>query len=260
MIGIYRKRERLLASSTEKSVIVSLEHMKNEGGTATTACPSSFLERIATHSVHSFLLPIGHAKAYGLNIPAELPIIVQLSNASRHALPSWNRTVVCSVLEALRTGADAVELQLAIGNEFEEKMLQDFGSVSEEAHSLGLPVILSIFAKGERIVQEYDRSLIADCIQLGGELGADIVAVPYSGDNASFSQAVSRCSSPVLLTGTHGAKNFDAYCKAVENGFNCGVEGVVVPYQLLPENDEIAALTKLQKLAEISMPEQEENV
>lgn len=260
MIGIYRKRERLLASATEKSVIVSLEYIKNEGGPSTNAYPSSCIERIAEHNIQSLLLPSGHARTYGLSIPATLPMIVQLSNVSRHAVPSWNRTIVCSALEALRTGADAVELQLAIGNEYEEKMLQDFGTISEEAHSLGLPVLLSIFAKGDRIVQEYDRALIADSIYLGGELGADIVAVPYSGDNQSFSQAISGCPSPVLLTGTHGAKTFDAYCNAVENGLTCGSEGVIVPYQLLPENDEIAALSRLQELAKASTTQQEKNV
>ena len=260
MIGIYRKRERLLASSTEKSVIVSLEYMKNESGTANNACPSGCIERIAAHNIQSLLLPSGYARTYGLTLPATLPMIVQLSNASRHAVPAWNRTVVCSALEALRTGADAVEFQLAIGNEYEEKMLHDFSTISEEAHSFGLPVLLSIFAKGDRIVQEYDRALIADSIYLGGELGADIVAVPYSGDNQSFSQAIGGCPSPVLLTGTHGAKTFDAYCNAVENGFKCGAEGVIVPSQLLPENDEISALNKLQELAKTSTTQQEKNV
>lgn len=261
MIGMYRRRERLLSTENKsKPVIVSFEQSRMDGGFTSSVSASACAEAISKHPLNSLLVSSGFARTFGLTFPATLPLVVQLSTASKHAVPSWNRTVVCSVLEALRGGADAVALQLAIGNEYEEKMLQDFGSISEEAHSYGLPVMLSIFAKGDRIVQEYDRALIADSIGLGSELGADIVAVPYSGHEESFTQAVGESTAPVLLIGTHGATNFDSYCKSVEEGLACGAEGVIVPFQILPSDGQIAGLERIQSLATLPEESQEEDV
>lgn len=250
MIGMFRRRERLLPTeSNAKSVIVSFEQSRLDGGLTPQATASTCIDAVSQHSIQSLLVPCGLARTYGLTVPASLPLIIQLSTASKHAVPSWNRTVVCTVLEALRAGADAVALQLAIGNEYEEKMMQDFCSISEEAHSYGLPVLLSICAKGDRIVQEYDRALIADSISFGSELGADIVAVPYSGHQPSFAQAVNESTAPVVLAGTHGAANFDAYCKSVEAGIAAGAEGVIVPFQLLSQENPVEGLERIQSLA-----------
>ncbi|WP_066853332.1 beta/alpha barrel domain-containing protein [Halodesulfovibrio spirochaetisodalis] len=261
MLGMYRRRERLLVTENKsRSVILSFEQTRMESGFPAAASAAACVEVVDTQTIQSALVSNGFARTFGVTMPPSLPLIVQLATASKHAVPSWNRTVVCTVLEALRSGADAVALQLTIGNEYEEKMLQDFGSISEEAHSYGLPVLLSIFAKGDRIVQEYDRALIADSILLGGELGADIVAVPYSGHAESFAQAVGESTAPVLLTGTHGAANFDGYCKSVEGGLNCGAEGVIVPYQILPQDDLKGSLDRIQAIAAIPEETKEADV
>lgn len=252
MIGMYRRRERLLsAENNVRPVLVSFEQSRMDGGFSASTSAVGCAEVISKHPLNSLLVSSGFARTYGLTFPSSLPLIVQLSSASKHAVPSWNRTVVCSVLEALRSGAEGVALHLAIGNEYEEKMLQDFGTISEEAHSYGLPVLLSIYAKGDRIVQEYDRALISDSILLGSELGADIIAVPYSGHQDSFAQAIGEATAPVLLTGTHGATSFDAYCSAIENGLSCGADGVIVPFQVLPAEGQIEALERIQSIARL---------
>ncbi|SIN88092.1 class I fructose-bisphosphate aldolase [Halodesulfovibrio marinisediminis] len=261
MIGMYRRRERLLSTeNNSKPVIVSFEQSRMDGGFTSSVSASACVDTISKHPLNSLLVSGGFARTYGLTFPSSLPLVVQLSLASKHAVPSWNRTVVCSVLEALRSGADAVALQLAIGNEYEEKMLLDFGSISEEAHSYGLPVLLSIYAKGDRIVQEYDRALIADSIMLGSELGADIIAVPYSGHPESFAQAITEASAPVLLTGTHGAATFDGYCTSVENGLACGADGVIVPFQILPKDKQIESLERIQSIAKLPEESKEDDV
>ena len=252
MIGMYRRRDRVLSiASKQKTVIVSFDQTRFEGGVAQSSDPAKCINILAGRNHQPLLMPRGYAETYGLIFPAEHPVIVQLSTASRHAVPSWNRTLVCSVQDALRAGADAVSMHLAIGNEFEEKMLQDFSTICEDARAVGLPVLLSIFAKGDRIVQEYDRALIADSISLGGEIGADIIAVPFSGHAESFARAVSESTAPVLLTGTHGAPSFDAYCASVEQGLACGAQGVIVPFQILPEEEMETALNTLYALAKI---------
>ncbi|MEZ0575825.1 class I fructose-bisphosphate aldolase [Halodesulfovibrio aestuarii] len=261
MIGIYRRREHLLSTDNKsKPVIVSFEQSRMDGGFSSSASIPACVEAISKHPLTSLIVSSGFARTYGLTFPASLPLIIQLSTASKHAVPAWNRSIVCSVLEALRSGAGAVALQLAIGNEYEEKMLQDFGNISEEAHSYGLPVLLSIFAKGDRIVQEYDRALIADSISLGSELGADVIAVPYSGHQESFAQAVGDSTAPVLLTGTHGAATFGSYCKSVENGLACGADGVIVPFQILPQNEQVTSLERIQSIATLAAEPQKEDV
>lgn len=245
MIGIQRKLQRMLHHGSGKAVILPFDHGVGEGMISGIECLPELMTQMNSRAVQGVVLNKGFARRHALQLAAETPLIVQLSAGTRHGLPAWNKAIVCSVPEALRLGADAVAVQITIGNELEDRMLADLGNVTEEAHQHGLPVMAVVYAKGDRIVQELDQSLIAHCICLGGELGADIVSVPYSGDVESFSRAVAACPVPVLIAGGPSQPGFDAFLYMVREALGCGASGVCVGRNIFQQQNPMEALDQL---------------
>jgi class I fructose-bisphosphate aldolase len=172
-------------------------------------------------------------------------LTLQLSAGTRHGLPSYNKSIVCSVAEALRLGADAVAVHVNIGNDLEDRMLADFGMVTDEAHGLGLPVMAVIYARGGQIVNELDPSLVAHCIRLGGELGADLVCTPYSAEPQSFSQAVASCPAPVLAAGGPGMDDYEGFLAMAREALELGVAGICAGRNVFQQPDPVQALARL---------------
>lgn len=245
MIGTIRKLKRIISTPSGKAVILPLDHGVGEGMLAGIGHMPALLSHINSRNVQGVVLNKGYARTNAMELKPETPLIMQLSAGTRHGLPAWNKALVCSIPEALRLGADAVAVQINIGNELEDRMLADFGMITEEAHQHGLPVMAVIYARGDRIVQELDQSLIAHCIRLGGELGADIVSVPYSGDTASFTRAIAACPVPVLVAGGPSQPSFDAFLTMIGEALDCGAAGVSVGRNIFQQPNPEEALDRL---------------
>ncbi len=254
MIGTLRKLKRFFSTPNGKAAILTLDHGASDGMLPGITRLPDLLEHIAARPVQGVVLNKGFARAHALALPPETPLIIQLSAGTRHGLPAWNKALVCSIPEALRLGADAVAMQINIGNELEDRMLADFGAVTDEAHQHGLPVLAVIYARGDRIVRELDPSLIGHCIRLGGELGADMVSVPYSGDAASFARAVNACPAPVLVAGGPGPANFDGVLRVTHEAMDCGASGVCIGRNIFQQDQPEAALDALLELVHSYSP------
>ena len=131
----------------------------------------------------------------------DIGLIMHLS-ASTVLSPSNNyKALVGTVEEAIRHGADAVSCHVNIGDPQEEKMLYDLGRVGEACDNWGMPLVVMVYGRGPKIKNSYDPEVIAHCARLGNELGADIVKVSYTGDQASFADVVAGCCIPVVIAG-----------------------------------------------------------
>jgi len=248
MTGIYRRLGRLFDPSSGRAIILPLDHGVGEGMLPGLEAISVLLGMLDGRNVQGVVLNKGPARVHGADLPLSVNVIVQLSGGTKHALPPYGRTVVCSVGEALRLGADAVSLQINVGNDLEERMLADFGAMCDEAHLAGLPVFAIIAPRGGHIVNEMDPSLISHCIRLGAELGADLIGVPYSGDSASFAEAVDASATPVLVTGGPGRGDFPRFLSAMDEALRCGAAGLCVGRNIFQNPDPGEALEQLVEL------------
>jgi fructose-bisphosphate aldolase, class I len=196
--------ERLINRNNGKTVIVPMDHgitvgpidgiinMKDAVGKVAEGGANAIVE-------HKGLVDKGH-RARGKDIG----LIIHLS-ASTSLSPSPNaKTLVCSVEEALKLGADGVSIHVNLGNGDEKEMLKDFGRVSYEAKTWGMPLLAMGYPRGEKIKDEYDVGVIKHAARVGDEMGADIVKVSYTGSVESFREVVEGCSIPVVIAG--GAK------------------------------------------------------
>jgi fructose-bisphosphate aldolase / 2-amino-3,7-dideoxy-D-threo-hept-6-ulosonate synthase len=114
---------------------------------------------------------------------------------------------IAEVEEALRLGADAVVLFVALGGESEESMIRTLSHVGGECERLGMPFIAeaefpTTYASVEELKDAYGFDYLVRNVRLCAELGADIVKTNWPGDAESFARLVAATSGiPVVLAG-----------------------------------------------------------
>ena len=245
MQGSDRKLARLFHPETGRAVIAPLDHGVSEGMLAGIEDLPRLLEMAAALPVQGIMLNKGALRAHMPELPLSVLAVGQLSGGTRHCLPPYARSLMCSVAEALRLGADMVAVQVNIANELEDRMLADLGAVVDEAHGLGTPVFAIIAPKGDRVVNEMDPTLIAHCIRLGAELGADATGVPYSGDARSFSRAVASSTAPVIVTGGPSRADFKRFATMLEEAMAAGAAGACIGRNVLAHPNPRDALRRV---------------
>jgi DhnA family fructose-bisphosphate aldolase class Ia len=115
-------------------------------------------------------------------------------------------TPIGSVEEALRIGADAVVVYVALSGDDEPEMIAYLSAIGESCDSLGIPLIAeaefpNAYASRDTVDTRYGASYLRRNARLCAELGADIVKVNWSGDQRSFASIVEACGRPVVLAG-----------------------------------------------------------
>lgn len=245
MIGTMRRLGRLFNPATAKSLLLALDHGASEGLIPGLEEIPNLLANLHEHPVQGVVLNKGMARASVSAIALDKKIVIQMSAGTKHGLPTYNQSVVCTLNEALRLGADAISVHLNIGNDLEDRMLQDFGMITDEAHAIGIPVMAVIYARGGQIVNELDGTLIAHCVRLGGELGADIVCVPYSGDKERFAHAVAGCPVPVLVAGGPGQPDFASFKVMLKESIEAGAAGAVLGRNIFQHPEPLKALAEV---------------
>jgi fructose-bisphosphate aldolase / 2-amino-3,7-dideoxy-D-threo-hept-6-ulosonate synthase len=114
---------------------------------------------------------------------------------------------VATVEEALRLGADAVVLFVALAGANEPAMIRSLATIGGACDRAGMPFIAeaefpTTYATVEDLKDAYGFDYLARNVRLCAELGADIVKTNWPGDRDSFAKLVAATSGvPVVLAG-----------------------------------------------------------
>ncbi|HBN26523.1 MAG TPA: hypothetical protein DD405_03525, partial [Desulfobacteraceae bacterium] len=130
--------------------------------------------------------------------------------------------------EAVKLGADAVSIHLNIGDALEREMLSDFGRVSYEARTWGMPLLAMVYPRGEKIKDEYDSGLIKQAARVGYEMGADIVKVLYTGSVETFREVLEGVSIPMVIAGGAKMNSDKEILEMVKGSIDAGGSGVSI--------------------------------
>ena len=251
MEGCKRRVRRLFSARSDKTILLPLDHGVTEGLLPGLEDMKTLLQQLDPKLVQGVILHKGLARELGSFVDTRQNLIVHLSAGTRHGLPPYNRSLVCSIQEALRIGADAVSVHINIGNDLEDRMLSDLGMVVDEAHQLGIPVLAAVFARGGQIVNELDPTLVAHCIRLGAELGADIVIVPFSGETDSFARAIAACPVPVLIAGGPRQPGFENFLEMIKQVMDTGAKGVSIGRNIFQHPEPVKALEMIAEIVHV---------
>ena len=228
ILGKQIRLERIINRNTGKTVIVPMDHGISVGPIDGLVDMKETIQKVASGGAnaileHKGLVAEGH-RGEGIDIG----LILHLS-ASTSLSPYPNaKTLVCSVEEAIKLGADGVSIHVNLGNGGEKEMLNDFGKVSYEARTWGMPLLAMIYPRGEKIKDEYDVKVIKHAARVGSEMGADIVKVSYTGSAETFKEVVAGCSVPVVIAGGPKMDSDMEILEMVKGAIDAGGAGVSI--------------------------------
>ena len=227
-IGKAIRLERIFNRDTGRTIVIPMDHgltvgpidgivdMREAVGKIVDGGANAVIE-------HKGLVRCGH-RASGKDIG----LIVHLS-ASTSLSPFPNaKSLVASVEDAIRLGADAVSIHCNLGDETESAMLADFGKVASDATNWGIPLLAMVYARGPKVKDEYALDVVAHCARVGTELGADVVKVPYTGDIKTFSKVCDSCCVPVVIAGGPKLDSTESFLQMVQDSLEAGGAGLSV--------------------------------
>ena len=228
MIGKEVRVERIIDRNTGKTVIVPMDHGVSVGPIMGLTNMKDIMSQVANGGanavvVHKGMVGQGHRKS-----GPDMGLIIHLSGSTSLSPEPNAKTIVCTVEEAIKLGADGVSIHVNIGNGHEKAMLQDFGTIAQIASEWGMPLLAMIYPRGEKIKDEYNPEAIKHAARLGAELGADVVKVSYTGDPESFRGVVEGCHIPVIIAGGPAMGSDLAILKMVKGAMEAGACGTSI--------------------------------
>lgn len=228
MTGKSIRLERILNPRTERMVIIPMDHGVSMGPINGIDKIRDAVSAASSGGADAVVLHKGMVKAISSVFNPELALIIHLSASTSLSPTPLKKSLVSTVEEAVKLGADCVSVHVNIGNSHEKEMLKDLSKVAREAEDWGIPLLAMMYPRGERVKNEYDPRLVAHAARLGAELGADIVKVSYTGDPESFRKVVESTPVPVVIAGGPKMDSDQEVLKMVQEAMDAGAKGTSI--------------------------------
>jgi fructose-bisphosphate aldolase/2-amino-3,7-dideoxy-D-threo-hept-6-ulosonate synthase len=205
-LGKTIRMKRVLDEDSGTSLICALDH----GMTSPV-----FLEPLAdirarareaiAGGANVLMLSRGMAKIAAPELRKTTAVAYMLSGSAN---PGSSPTIaaVADVDEALRAGADAVVLYVALGGDDEEGMIERLAEVGAACDELGMPFIAeaewpSAYSSLDDVA-ELGTDYLLRSVRLCAELGADVIKTNWPGTEEEFGSLVAAATGlPVVLAG-----------------------------------------------------------
>ncbi|MGH2534343.1 MAG: class I fructose-bisphosphate aldolase [Thermomicrobiales bacterium] len=172
------------------------------------------------------------------------------------AEPLWPRfgeghRVIVSPADAAAMGADAVIMFLMVGASSGEMFADNVEAVAraaQEAHGVGLPLIVEAVLWSQREEDKRDPDMLAFGCRVAAELGADGLKTEYTGDRISMARVIEGCPAPVLVLGGPKTTSATSLIEATRAAMEAGAKGVVYGRNVWQADDPIAISRQLREL------------
>lgn len=227
-LGKKIRAERLFNRRTGRAVIVPMDHGVTDGPIQGLADMREAVSQAAQGGADAVLMHKGLVPCSHRGSGPDVGLIVHLSASTSLSLHANSKTLVGSVLEAVRLGADGVSVHVNLGDDDEKSMLASLGRIAREAEDYGMPLLAMVYARGPHISNSHDPAVVAHCARVGGELGADVVKVAYTGSAESFAKVVSGSCVPVIIAGGVKVDDTQAVLQMVYDSLLAGGSGVSI--------------------------------
>jgi len=158
----------------------------------------------------------------------KIPLIVQAGcfTADDRVIES-----VTNPEECVRLGADAIAIAIGIFGPNEGRFIKMLMDGVTQAARYDLPVIAHIYPRdfsGPSPSIVFDPESILWAVRVGIEAGADVIKVGYTGEVASFRQAVESSPVPVVAAGGPKAKTLRQALTAMSEVVQAGGRGATI--------------------------------
>lgn len=228
MTGKQIRMERIFNRNTKKTVIVPMDHGVTVGPIEGLIDMKKTVNAVASGGANAIVVHKGIVRAGHRGGGKDVGLIIHLSGSTTLSPYPNAKTLICTVEEAIKIGADAVSIQVNVGNGNDNEMLRDLGQTARIASEWGIPLLAMMYPRGEKIKNEYDPEIIRHVARLGAELGADIVKCSYTGDPESFRRVVEGCPVPVVIAGGPKMSSDRDLLTMVRDAIDAGASGLSI--------------------------------
>ena len=227
-LGKNVRMQRIFNRETGRTIITPMDHGVSSGPIEGIVDMRDAVTDLANGGVDAVLMHKGVCRCCHRSTGKDVGLIVHLSASTSLSAYSNRKTLVGTVEEAIRLGADGVSVHVNLGDDNEYEMLSDLGKVAKTANEWGMPLLAMLYARGPLISNEFDGKVVAHCARVGVELGADIVKVPYTGDMETFADVTAACCVPVVIAGGPKTNTTRQFLQMVDDSLKAGGAGLSV--------------------------------
>ena len=233
-----------------RGVFLAYDHGLEHGPTDFTdinVSPAYILDIAEKAEVDALILLKGGAKHY-YSKKISIPLILKLNGKTALYGGEPFSTQNTSVQEAVKFGASAVGYTIYFGSKYEKYMIREFGKIEEEAHSIGLPVVMWSYPRGQGIKDDEAPNIVAYAARAAFELGADIVKLKYPNDDSNLNWIVkSADKTKVFLAG--GKKLDDQNIEEhVKKAADAGFSGIAVGRNIWQSSDPVERIKRIKEI------------
>lgn len=200
---------------------------------------------------------LGYKGSFFRNNATDIEYIQNIT-ASTTRSNSTNKIIVSSVEKAVISDAVAVASHINISSKYESNMLQQAGMISDEADKYGIPFFCLSYPRYENaagVPINYDEikkndidkytSLVAHCVRIAVELGADIIKTQFTGSIESFSKVVNVSSNvPIVIAGGCEVGIEETLTMAFQ-ALKAGARGISIGRNVYNDPNPLAAISSL---------------
>ncbi|MHC4397033.1 MAG: 2-amino-3,7-dideoxy-D-threo-hept-6-ulosonate synthase [Planctomycetota bacterium] len=228
MVGKNVRLERLMNRNTGKTVIIPMDHGVTVGPIAGLTDMRTAVSKVVAGGANAVLMHKGVPRFCHRGEGKDIGLIIHLSGGTSMSPDPNAKELVCTVEEAIKTGADGVSVHINLGADTDKEMLRQLGFIGERCSDWQMPLFAMMYSRGPKIKNEYEVGNVKHAARVAAELGADIVKVVYTGSTESFAEVVEGCPLPIVIAGGEKMESDEDIFNMVEGALKAGAAGVSV--------------------------------
>lgn len=200
-VGKSRRLRRIIDQSG-RTVILPLDIVMPVGPFPGAEDTRALIDMAGEVGVSAVILRWGEAKRYAGRLDPAVGLIVRLTGATGLPDSPGRLTAVNTVEASLTIGADAVCIDLELGDDRESESMAAFGRVCEEAEALGVAVLAEVHVPALDPDAGISRSdALAWGARTARELGGDLVKLSHPGSDDGMARICGLAEIPIVIAG-----------------------------------------------------------
>ncbi len=142
--------------------------------------PSYHFELAIESGCNAYAAPLGFVEACARDYAGEIPLILKVNNSDSLFKNEAPISALSSGIDAaLRLGCAAIGFTIYPGSSNRKQMYEEIASLTEDAKSAGLAVVIWSYPRGENLSKDGETAIdvVAYAAQIAAQLGAHIIKV-----------------------------------------------------------------------------------
>ena len=225
-VGKQIRYDRIVRKTTGKTLMIPFDHGVFAGPISGIYNVKSMVKKILLKKgVDALIFHPGLAKFLLNEYGNKCSSIFKLTN---HCTDVANQVLISSVEEAIKLGGDAVSVEIHLGSQYEDRMLENTRIVSESCQKWGIPLLIMAYVDKLYNKARYLKKNIKHIARASAEIGADIVKIENTGDIKLLKEVVASCPAPVVVAGGDISSNIKETFQMIRDSMNAGAIGMAI--------------------------------